>query len=434
MKNRLKQRIFALSLLAWTAVCPADAQQTRSLREQFQNPSDEAKPWTFWYWMYGAVSKEGITADLEAMKHAGLGGTYLMPIKGIHEGTQYDGKAQQLTPEWWEMVRFSMEEADRLGLKLGMHICDGFALAGGPWITPEESMQKVVWSDTIVNGGKLMAIRLPQPEAYENYYEDIALFALPVEDAADEMQAKITCVNLATTGNVKAAQTVNMDAAGVIRSSYPCYIQYEYGEPFTCRNIEIVLNGNNYQAHRLKVMASDDGVNYRFVKQLVPARQGWQNTDENSTHSIPPTTARFFRFYWTPEGSEPGSEDMDAAKWKTNLKIKELRLHREARLNQWEGKAGLVWRVAQATKEEEVGKQDCYSLSQVINLTEQYTGHSNGKTLTATLPKGKWKLLRMGHTATGHTNATAGGGKGLECDKFNPKTVRKQFDNWHRHL
>ena len=37
-----------------------------------------------------------------------------------------------------------------------------------------------------------MAIRLPQPEAYENYYEDIALFALPVEDAADEMPTKIT--------------------------------------------------------------------------------------------------------------------------------------------------------------------------------------------------------------------------------------------------
>ena len=434
MKNRLKQRIFALSLLAWTAVCPADAQQTRSLRDQFLSPSDEAKPWTFWYWMYGAVSKEGITADLEAMKRAGLGGTYLMPIKGIHEGAQYDGKAQQLTPEWWEMVRFSMEEADRLGLKLGMHICDGFALAGGPWITPKESMQKVVWSDTIVDGGKLNALRLPQPEAYENYYEDIALFALPVEDAADEMPAKITCVNLATANNVKSAQTVNMDAAGIIRSSYPCYIQYEYKQAFTCRNIEIVLNGNNYQAHRLKVMASDDGVNYRFVKQLVPARQGWQNTDENSTHSIPATTARYFRFYWTPEGSEPGSEDMDAAKWKPNLKIKQLRLHQEARLNQWEGKAGLVWRVAESTREEEIGKEDCYSLSQVINLTEQYknapASHSKEKTITAVLPKGKWKLLRMGHTATGHTNATGGGGKGLECDKFNPRTVRKQFDNW----
>lgn len=434
MKSRLKQQIFALSLLAWTAVCPADAQQTRSLRDQFLNPSDEAKPWTFWYWMYGAVSKEGITADLEAMKHAGLGGTYLMPIKGIHEGAQYDGKAQQLTPEWWEMVRFSMEEADRLGLKLGMHICDGFALAGGPWITPEESMQKVVWSDTIVDGGKLKALRLPQPEVYDNYYEDIALFALPVDGAVDEMPAKITCANTATGNHIDSQKTVNMDASGVIRSSYPCYIQYEYETPFTCRNIEIILSGNNYQAHRLKVMASDDGINYRFVKQLIPARQGWQNTDENSTHAIPVTTARYFRFYWTPEGSEPGSEDMDAAKWKPNLKIKQLCLHREARLNQWEGKAGLVWRVASATKETEVGKKDCYALSQVINLSNQFNNNSTGdfkeKTLTAVLPKGKWKLLRMGHTATGHTNATAGGGKGLECDKFNPVTVRKQFDNW----
>ena len=133
--------------------------------------SDEAKPWTFWYCMCVAVSKEGITAYLEAMKHAGLGGTYLIPSKGIKEGPQYNGKAQQLTPEWWEMVRFSMEEADRLGLKLGMHICDGFALAGGPWITPKESMQKVVWSDTIIDGGKLNALRLPQPEAYEDVYK-----------------------------------------------------------------------------------------------------------------------------------------------------------------------------------------------------------------------------------------------------------------------
>ena len=245
MKNRLKQQIFAFTLLVWTVAYSSNAQQTGSLRELFQHPSDEAKPWTFWYWMYGVVSKEGITADLEAMKHAGLGGTYLMPIKGVKEGAEYNGKAQQLTPEWWKMVRFSMEEADRLGLKLGMHICDGFALAGGPWITPEESMQKVVWSDTIVDGGKLNAIRLPKPETYEGYYKDIALFALPTEDETDETPTKITCVNLTTTKNIKPAQTVNMDAAGVIRSSYPCYIQYEYAQPFTCRNIEIVLNGNN---------------------------------------------------------------------------------------------------------------------------------------------------------------------------------------------
>ena len=59
-----------------------------------------------------------------------------MPIKGVEQGPQYEGKAQQLTPEWWRMVTHSMKEADRLGMQLGMHICDGFALAGGPWMTP----------------------------------------------------------------------------------------------------------------------------------------------------------------------------------------------------------------------------------------------------------------------------------------------------------
>ena len=65
-------------------------------------------------------------------------------------------------------------------MQLGMHICDGFALAGGRWMTPEESMQKVVWSDTIVSGGQIRSLQLPRPEAYQDYYQDIALLALPV--------------------------------------------------------------------------------------------------------------------------------------------------------------------------------------------------------------------------------------------------------------
>ncbi|MBP6066803.1 MAG: DNA-binding protein [Bacteroides sp.] len=424
MINRTLRKLLLLFVLL-SATNASTAQQT--LREQFLKPTAEARPWTFWYWMFGAVSTQGITADLEAMKHAGLGGAYLMPIKSTTQGTEYGGKIEQLSPEWWKMVHHSMAEADRLGLQLGMHICDGFALAGGPWISPKESMQKVVWTDTIVRGGKIKNLQLQHPEANEGYYEDIALLALPADGTVDEAPYRMTCVNtLPGEQMAEPDKAVNVDAKGVIRSSYPCYMEYEYAEPFTCRNVEVVLDGNNYQAHRLRVMASDDGVNYRFVKQLVPARQGWQNTDEQSTHSIPATTARYFRFYWTPEGSEPGSEDMDAAKWKPNLKIRQLRLHQEARLNQWEGKAGLVWRVAHRTPETEVGKADCVQPQQIINLT----GSMKNGVLTARLPRGNWKLLRMGHTSTGHRNATGGGGRGLECNKFDRATVRKQFDNW----
>lgn len=396
------------------------------LQNRFAHPPEEAKPWCFWYWMYGAVSKEGIKADLEAMHEVGLGGTYLMPIKSPEHWSEYPDAVSQLTPEWWEMVRYSMQVADSLGLKLGMHICDGFALAGGPWITPKESMQKVVWSDTIVKGGKVK-ITLPQPESYEGYYEDIALYALPYSvKVQDEPPVITTSEGITPTKDGTGFAASAKDYYSLAPKDGGFWIQYAYKEPFTCRNIEIVLTGNNYQAHRLKVMASDDGVNFRFVKQLVPARQGWQNTDENSTHVIPATTARYFRFYWTPEGSEPGCEDMDAAKWKPNLKIKALIPGSEPKISQWEGKAGLVWRVAARTTDSEVPQTDCIKKENLINLTASM----KDGVLTARLPKGTWKLLRMGHTATGHTNATGGAGKGLECDKFNAVAVRKQFDNW----
>ena len=44
------------------------AQSDATLRNRFLSPPEDADSWCFWYWMYGAVSREGITADLEAMK------------------------------------------------------------------------------------------------------------------------------------------------------------------------------------------------------------------------------------------------------------------------------------------------------------------------------------------------------------------------------
>ena len=99
-------------------------------------------------------------------------------------------------------------------------------------------------------------------------------------------------------------------------------------------------------------------------------------------------------------GSEPGSEDLDAAKWKPNLKINDIVLHTAPRIHQWEGKAGLVWRVATATTSTEIPDAACVQPDELINLP-LYQGR-----LTARLPEGKWRILRMGHTATGHVNAT----------------------------
>lgn len=54
------------------------AQDSRSgdLAAGFQSPPEPAKARTWWHWMNGVVTKEGMTADLEAMKRVGLAGAY----------------------------------------------------------------------------------------------------------------------------------------------------------------------------------------------------------------------------------------------------------------------------------------------------------------------------------------------------------------------
>lgn len=416
MKKIKHLRFFLVAL--WFGFCLPNL----AMAQQNEN----AKPWVLWYWVKAGVSKAGITADLEAMKENGIGGAYLVSIQGADPTPLYHPPAVQLTPEWWEMVKFAMTEAKRLDLKMGMHMSDGFALAGGPWITPELSMQKVVWSAVTVNSssGKIV---LPQPETKENYYRDIALYAYPTPAGAGQSTQTI---------RPKITSSTGADATGLVQtgntqhfaSAVPCYIQYEFEQPFTCRTIRIQTGGNNYQAQRLAIEVSDDGRTFRSIGRLEPPRHGWQDTDEAVTHSIKAITARFYRFVYDKKGSAPGAEDLDAAKWKPSLKLLNLELFAEARINQFEGKNGSVWRVSTRSTSAEIPKAVCIPFNQLLNLSDRLT--PDGR-VNWTPPAGNWTILRVGHTSTGHTNATGGAGKGLESDKFNPVATQIQLKNWY---
>lgn len=388
--------------------------------------ANNSKPWVFWYWMQASVSKEGITADLEAMAENGIGGAYLMPIKGVANPPLMQPAAEQLTPRFWEMVKFSMQEAKRLGLQMGMHYSDGFALGGGPWITPEMSMQKVVWSELQLNGNTTFLDTLPTPESYKGYYKDIAIYAYPTLKDADRSSYNIQPI-ISTSNGADASFLSTQNNKKSFKADTACWIQYAFEKQFTCRSIKIVTNGNNYEAQRLLIQASDDGIIFQDVEQLVPARHGWQDTDADFTYSIEPFTAKYFRFVYDKKGSEAGAEDLDAAKWKPNLKLVTVELSGRPYINQYEAKNGAVWRVATPTYAYKLDDSLCISKNKLINISDKL--NANGK-LNWEVPPGNWTILRMGHTSTGHTNATGGGGIGLECDKFDPKIIKLQFDNW----
>jgi alpha-L-rhamnosidase len=401
------------------------AQPTKFSAQKYQL-ANNSKPWVFWYWMQAAVSKAGITADLEAMKENGIGGAYLMPIKGATNPPLIEPPVVQLSPLFWSMVKFAMQEADRLGLQMGMHFSDGFALGGGPWITPELSMQKLVFTETNIEGGKLFDGILSQPESYKGYYKDVAVLAFPTPGLFTQSSFNIIPV-VSTSKGTNAQFLAVKGNKESFKSDDSCWIQYAFEKPFTCRSIKLRTNGNNFQAQRLLLQKSEDGIAFETIQRLVPPRHGWQDTDADFTYSITPTTAKYFRFVYDKTGTEPGSEDLDAAKWKPSLKLVGIELTGKPQIHQYEGKAAEVWRVSSRTTQAKVADSLCIPLSSIIDITSKVdtSGH-----LVWQVPNGNWTILRVASTSTGHTNATGGGAIGLECDKFNPAAVKLQFNSW----
>jgi hypothetical protein len=296
-------------------------------------------------------------------------------------------------------------------------------------------MQKLVWTKTFLKTGDSRKVQLEQPETNEGYYKDVAVFAYPANFSSPFRDVVlIPKVTSSTGAKAQFLSFPDENNKQSFKSDTACWIQYKYPDPFTCRSIRIHVGGNNYQAQRLTIQSGDDGVNFKTITQLEPPRHGWQDTEQDYTYSIPATTSKYFRFVYDKAGSEPGAEDLDAAKWKPSLKVMGIYLSDEPAINQYEAKNGSVWRVASNTTAQQVTVQDAVPLRNIINLTSKVDtdGNLDWPSVSGNLHAGSpdWVIVRIGHTTTGQTNATAGAGRGLECDKFNSQAIKIQFDYW----
>ena len=168
----MRERIFLIifGLLATTAMLRADA-----LEDGFKSPPDSARPHTWWHWMNGNVSRGGITKDLEAMKRVGLGGFTAFTVTDAIP----PGPVKYMSDEWLDLMKHSASEARRVGLEMCMHNCAGWSSSGGPWMTPELSMQEIAWIEARVRGGTKVDVQFKQPETRKNFYRDIAVVAFP---------------------------------------------------------------------------------------------------------------------------------------------------------------------------------------------------------------------------------------------------------------
>lgn len=166
-----------LSALGLAALARADSADR--LAKGFADPPREARPQTWWHWMNGNVSKEGVTADLEAMAAIGLGGAQIFDA-----GCEIPpGGVAYNTPAWTEMIRHAAKEAKRLGLELCLANCSGWSSSGGPWTQPSNAMMRVAHTARTVRGGERFRGRLEPLESAVGFSRDLAVLALPAPGA-----------------------------------------------------------------------------------------------------------------------------------------------------------------------------------------------------------------------------------------------------------
>lgn len=169
-----------------------------SLMAGFQNPPDEARPWVYWINMDGNFNMEGITADLEAIRDAGLGGVLFMEV----DLDMPRGKVKYMGPEWQAHLKHAVKECERLGLEFSLIAGPGWSGTGGPWVSADQSMQHLLSSSVNVTGPSSFTGILPVPELQVSRFhesqtpetleminawlEDVALFAFPRCDPSIE--------------------------------------------------------------------------------------------------------------------------------------------------------------------------------------------------------------------------------------------------------
>jgi hypothetical protein len=429
-----------------------------ALVQGFLNPPDSAKPRVWWHWMNGNISKEGIKADFEWFKRAGIAGFQNFDA-GLNTPQVVEKRLIFMTPEWKDAFKYAATLADQLGLEMAIAGSPGWSESGGPWVAPAQAMKKYVWSETRIDGGRRFSGVLPKPPSttggYQNqggragfgtaappagpeFYADAAVVAFRAPEADRtlvELQAKVTSsggsfsLDALTDGDL--AQSALLPAAP---AGEKAWIQFEFPRPQAVSGLTFIAStgggrgfgGRGPGAALPALEAGDDGREFRPVASIPAGAR---------TISFPAVTARFFRVAIptpTPptaaRGAAPQSPQAQPAA-PAGTPIVEFVLHPSGTVHRFQEKAAFsaatgIYDMATPT----VPAADAVRKADVIDLTRRMRADG---TLVWTPPAGRWIVLRIGYSLTGARNSPASPeATGLEVDKLNPAHVRAYFDNY----
>lgn len=391
-------------LIASMLLLPAAAgAQDRVSREEFRHPDISRYGLdSWWHWQNGNISRDGIRKDLESMHANGIKRATILNVQGTG---RYVPKVAFASGEWFGMFRYALDVADSLGMRIGVHNCDGWSTSGGPWVTPELSMKTYTWSSVRVKGGRTVDMVLPEPVSEQGFYRDWAVVAFPgkAETPAYLKARPTVTVNGVAVGNIlcdgNPRSYVTLHEGDVIR--------IRLRRPLEVSSVAVLSFDpkNNHGTVALRYGGEDlvfSGSNKMVEKEAGPLRSSVHEfvcldkeirlselelLEDAGTPSYSPSFSNFLHV--TSSVRPTGIRDMDPVFTK--------------------GVAPVMG-------------------SAVLDLTDMVG--PDGR-LEWKAPAGDWTIVRFGYTSTGATNSPATPeGTGLECDKMDPDAVEYHFNHF----
>ena len=380
------------ALIATGTPCFVDAQ---TLEQLWQNPTNDYRVKTWWFFGYEHTTDEGITADVEALSRAGFGGVVYYDqnhrnAKNLPAGIPDEG----FSPEWWHHLRFAATEARRVGLSFEVNISNGYC-AGGRWIDAEHAMQRVACGKVQVTGGKTVSVNLPVIKGPEGYVKDIAVLAVPYrgDGRMRHITARYAARGKGRNGAMQGPGLVGEDGS------------------FSGYGFKALPDVGTLQT-------SDDSISWHNVVTLQPMYRS-QGVYPVRTNAFPATSGRYWRIK-----HNNGTFDYEG---QASGDIREWRIGDEALLDRWEERAALQSDFAEGECARRFSRREVIVPSEVIDITDKVEGDS----LHWEAPEGEWTIIRLAAVLTG---AKSKHGRdnllGYECDKLSAEAANQHWDNY----
>jgi alpha-L-rhamnosidase/Glycosyl hydrolases family 2, sugar binding domain len=452
----------ALALLLSSQICQAAPGDP--LQSGFLSPPPSARPRVWWHWLHGNVTEEGIQRDLEWMDRIGIGGIQKFDV-AFEPGSSLpwaerfalprlvDKPLPYLSAGWEHALRYSVSRADQLGLEFTIASSPGWSITGGPWVKPPQAMKKLVWSETLVRGGKPFNGILPKPPDVAGPFQTIPLTSIGAQSVdvpprpvhyvdvavvayrapAAGVQQQHLAPHVTTSGGAIDAGLLSdgnlwQSASLLLGEKSDAWVEYSFKKPQRIQAVTFMIGHPLGRVNAPRTMgwleSSNDGQRFRKVVDLP------RNDVLQQTVSFPPTTARVFRVVLRPPVrpvTEPGPKLP-----LSHIQLAELVLHTDARVNRFEDKAGYSTRQIEAQDDTPgVAAKDAIRRDSIVDLTQRMNADGS---LNWTPPAGDWVIMRFGYSLTGRTNhPESREGVGLEVDKLSRTHVEAYIHEYLRH-